>query len=272
MPFSAQENASGSLENWNRFQARWARLKPPLRPSEEVVRAIAGAVGGHRAHVLLFGVTPELAGIGENTTAVDHAETMIAKVWPGDTESRHAVLGRWQELPLRERIFTAAIGDGSLNTIRFADYAIVFRELARVLMPGARIAFRMYETPEPCETPAQLREEVIAGRERRFHAFKWRLAMAIAAERGPDVPVARIAQEFHREFPDLDALSRASGWGHEDFAEMDAYKGQEAVYSFPTRRRLLDAAPRSFAQPRFVSSGEYALAERCPIFVADFVP
>lgn len=260
-----------SADAWNQFHSRWGRLQPPLRPNAEVASAIADALSGQRASAILLGVTPELAGIADDTTAVDHAQTMIANIWPGDTPTRRAVLGRWQALPLTQRKYTAVLGDGSFNTLRYGDYTSVFAELAKVLVPGARIALRIYETPEPCETLANLREDVMAGRERRFHAFKWRLAMAVVAARGDaDVPVALIHSEFEREFPDRAAVARATGWSDADFAEMDAYRDQDAVYSFPTRRQMIAALPAGFTNPHFVSSGEYALAERCPIFVADF--
>lgn len=266
-------HSRNSADAWNQFHNRWGRLQPPLRPNEEVVNALANAIEAQRTNAILLGVTPELAGIAEDTTAIDHAETMIANIWPGDTPTRRALLGRWQELPLTQRKYSAVLGDGSFNVLLYADYRAVLSELAHVLVPGARIAVRLYETPEPCEPLARLREDVMEGREQRFHAFKWRLAMALAAERGDaDVPVAAIHRAFEREFPDRTALVRATGWSDADFAEMDAYKNQDTIYSFPTRRQMLDALPAAFANPRFVSSGNYALAERCPIFVADFAP
>lgn len=262
-----------STDAWNQFHSRWGRLQPPLRPNDEVADAVANAISGQRAKAILLGVTPELAGLADDTTAVDHAQTMIANIWPGDTATRRAVLGRWQALPLTQRKYSAVLGDGSFNTLLYADYATVFAELAKVLLPGARIAIRIYETPEPCETLATLREDVMEGRERRFHAFKWRLAMAVVSERGDaDVPVAQIHRAFEREFPDRAAVASATGWSDADFAEMDAYRNQDAVYSFPTRRQMIAALPARYANPRFVSSGTYALAERCPIFVADFAP
>lgn len=262
-----------STDAWNQFHARWGRLQPPLRPNAEVADAIANVLSGQRKAAILLGVTPELAAIADDTTAVDHAETMIANIWPGDTDSRRAVLGRWQALPLTQRKYTAVLGDGSFNTLLYADYPMVFSELAKVLLPGGRVAVRIYETPEPCETLANLRDDVMAGREKRFHAFKWRLAMAVVAERGDaDVPVKAIHQAFERVFADRETVARATGWSDADFTEMDAYRDQAAVYSFPTRRQMLDALPAGFANPHFVSSGTYALAERCPIFVADFAP
>lgn len=262
-----------SADAWNQFHARWGRLQPPLRPNEEVAGAIANAIGTQRKAAILLGVTPELAAIADDTTAIDHAETMIANIWPGDTDTRRAVLGRWQSPPLTQRKYTAVLGDGSFNTLLYADYRAVFSELAKILMPGARIAVRIYETPEPCETLADLRDDLMAEREKRFHAFKWRLAMAVVAGRGEaDVPVKAIHQAFQHEFPDRAAVARATGWSDADFTEMDAYSNQDAVYSFPTRRQMIAALPAGYANPRFVSSGTYALAERCPVFVADFAP
>jgi hypothetical protein len=238
-----------------------------------VVAAIAAQIAGRDARVLMLGVTPELSGIGQETVAVDHSANMIARVWPGDTPSRMAVLADWRSLPAMRPDFSAAIGDGSLNAVSYADYPAVFAPLARVLAPGARVAFRVYETPQPCETVAQLRGDVMAGRERRFHAFKWRLAMALASERqDPDLPVALIYDVFSSVFADSEALLHATGWSDADLAEMEAYRGRDTRYSFPMRRQLLAALPAQFTNAQFPSSGSYALAERCPIFAADFTP
>ena len=54
--------------------------------------------------VLLLGVTPELAVIPRRTVAVDWSERMIAVAWPGDCDSRHAVLGDWRALPSRSQL------------------------------------------------------------------------------------------------------------------------------------------------------------------------
>ena len=260
-----------SGENPLGFHRRWTRLKPPLRPDDQIVSAYRRAIEGHGKNVLLLGVTAELADIGETTLAMDISKKMIANAWPGDTEKRKAIHGNWLDMPLRKREFTAAIGDGVLAGITLGEYATFFSQLARLLLPDARIAIRLYETPEPGETVAQVREQTIAGKIAGFHAFKWRLAMALATEtKIPATPVALIHQTFQREFPDRTALSAATGWSLDEIVEIDAYDGKPMIYQFPTRRELLAHLPKEFADPRFVPSGEYELAERCPIFVADF--
>jgi hypothetical protein len=250
---------------------RWAALKPPLRPNEEVVAAVRAATAEHNGQVLLLGVTPELAAIGETTVAVDMSEEMIAAAWPGDTDTRRAIRGNWLQMPLRRREFTAVIGDGSLAFMPLAAYAPLFEQLGGLLLPGARLAVRCYETPEPCETVDQLRDEVNAGRGLGFHAFKWRLAMAIVAETGnASIPVVLIHRVFEREFRDRAALSRASGWSLREIAEIDQYAWQDTVFSFPRRREMLAELPDHVVNPRFIESGTYELAERCPILVAEF--
>ena len=260
-----------SEEGWSGFHRRWSALKPPLRANHEVVAALAAIIAEHRGMALLLGVTPELCDIAAATVALDKSETMVAHVWPGDTAALRAVLGDWLANPL-PRQFTAAIGDGSLNALASGEYRQLFAELERVLLPGARLAVRVYARPEACESLAQLREDTLAGRAGGFHAFKWRLAMAIAAESGADVPVATIHRVFQREYPNRAALAKASGWSPEQIAEIDAYEGLATVYSFPTRAELARALPPGFVDPRFLPSGSYALAERCPILVADLPP
>lgn len=255
------------------FHRRWTRLKPPLRPDDQIVSSYRRAVEGHGRNVLLLGVTTELADIGETTVAVDISKKMIANAWPGDTERRKAVQGNWLDMPLQGREFTAVIGDGVLAGVTLADHATFFSQLARLLLPEARLAIRLYETPEPGETVAQVRAQTLEGKIVGFHAFKWRLAMALATEgKNPAVPVALIHQTFQREFPDRTALSAATGWSLDEIVEIDAYDGKPMIYQFPTRHELLAHLPKEFADPRFVPSGDYELAERCPILVTDFRP
>ncbi|HEX7726047.1 MAG TPA: class I SAM-dependent methyltransferase [Rhizomicrobium sp.] len=252
------------------FHRRWTRLKPPLRPDAQIIAAYRREIEGHKAHVLLLGVTADLADIGDATVAVDFNRKMIANVWPGDTEKRKALHGNWLDMPLQGRQFTAAIGDGVLAAIGFPQYQTFFSQLAGLLLPGARIALRLYETPEPGETVATVHDQTVQGKIAGFHAFKWRLAMAIAAEtKQAAVPVSSIHQIFQREFPDRAALSAATGWSLETISEIDAYDNKPMIYHFPTRRELLANLPDNFSRPRFVTSGDYELAERCPLLVVD---
>lgn len=255
------------------FHQRRSRLKPPLRPDAEIVSAYRAALGSHASHILLLGVTEELADIGHETTALDISRKMIAHAWPGDTATRKAIRGDWLDMPFGERRFSAAIGDGILAAIPPPQYTTLAAQFARALLPGARIVLRLYETPERGEAVEQVREAAMGGTIRGFHAFKWRLAMALATEaNSAAVPVARIHQTFESTFPDRQALSAKTGWSMEDVSEIDAYRGGALIYQFPTRAQLVAHLPASFSNVRFLPSGSYELAERCPLLVADFVP
>ena len=174
-------------------------------------------------------------------------------------------------LPCPERSFSAALGDGSLNCLEYPSaYQRLFRELARVVQPGGRVAIRVYVTPDPCESTAAVRGLTMAGRVETIHALKWRLANALCAERvQPNVSVQCILDVFNREFPDRRALRCATGWTDFELAQIDAYDGSFDVYSFPTMKQILASITDDFDTPRLVPSGTYELAERCPLLVMD---
>ncbi|HEY8950160.1 MAG TPA: class I SAM-dependent methyltransferase [Rhizomicrobium sp.] len=258
---------------WHDFHRRWARLKPPQRPHPEAVEAYLRALEGKQGHALLLGVTPELADLAIQLTALDGSESMIAHIWPGDTQARRAIRGDWLAMPFGKSQFSAVIGDGSLNVMVYSDYAALFAQLARVLQPSARLALRIFTTPDVCESVTELRDQAFSSQIPSFHGFKWRLAMAIVKENGqPDLPVAQLHACFEREFPDRAALAQVTGWPEEDIDGIDAYAGNGAIYSFPTAREVIAAIPSSFTNARLLSSGSYELAERCPLLAADFHP
>jgi hypothetical protein len=231
------------------------------------------ALEGKNEHALLLGVTPELANIARETTALDNSEPMIAYIWPGDAPMRRAVLANWLAMPIRERRFSSVMGDGCLNTLAYSDYRTLFDQISKVLQPDARAVFRIFMTPDVCESLSALRSAAFSGEIESFHGFKWRLAMSITAERGtPDLRVTELHQTFERQYPDRAALAHATGWPIEDIDGIDAYAQNSAIYSFPRADEVLAAVPNAFPGAHFISSGQYELAECCPILIADFRP
>ena len=256
--------ASGAPD-WDSFARRVGRLQPPLAPHPADVAAIAQAIAGRDDHVLLLGMTAALFGLGRRLTAADWNPAMIAALWPGDSPGRSAVAADWRELAAPVVPITAIIGDGSLNMLEWpADFARLAARLITIA-PGAVLALRCFLTPSAgaAETLADLVTAPPGG----FHALKWRIAMALAADAGqPMVAVADIAATFDRLFPDRAALAARAGWDDAVIAEIDAYRGSAARYAFPTAAQLL-AALGDPPGAVFVPASGYELAERCPLLV-----
>lgn len=257
---------------WTTFHRRWSRLAAPQRPPRMVIDEVRALVRPCDERVLLLGVTPELAAVARQTVAIDWNDRTIAHIWPGDTVARRAMRGDWRDLPCGAGSFSAAMGDGSLNCLAYPHgYARVFSELARALRPGARVVFRVYLTPEPGDTLADVHAQTHDRAVATIHALKWRIANALCARSGgnPNVAVDLIARTFDGMFPHRDCLAAITGWPRADIAQMDDYRGRPEIYSFPTARQLVAVVPAGFTALRFVPTAGYPLAERCPLFVLE---
>lgn len=257
---------------WSEFHKRWFKLQPPQRVTDEVAARFAAAVARHDDHVLLLGVTPQLAGIGRKLTAADRSENMIASVWPGDDARRQVVKTDWRDMTFAGRPFSAVIGDGSFNCLDYPnDYRTVLARLGNALSAGAQFAVRFFMTPAHCESLDALAQKTRSGDVESVHALKWRLAMADVTERGdPNIAVARIRDLFNTLFPDRTALARQTGWSAEDITTIDNYRESPDRLSFPTEAQLRAVIPPAFCDLRLVASGRYDLAERCPIATMTF--
>lgn len=260
-----------SDSHWAKFHSLWAQYTPPLRPNREVADAVRTAIAGHDENVLLLGVTPELADAGRQVTALDNNEMMIAAVWPGGSAHRRAVKGDWLAMPFPASTFSAAIGDGSLSAFAWPDgHRQIFAQLARVLQPGGRLVVRLFKQPERGEPLATVMASAWAGEIQNFHAFKWRLAMAlVAASGGPNLPVQAILTTFEREFPDRRKLAESTGWPMAQIDTIDVYRGSREVYSFMTLEQIRQTMPSNFTNPRLQNVGSYELAERCPLLITE---
>lgn len=257
---------ANTADAWAAFHARRAKSRPPIYPHADVVAALAGLVAGSDGHVLLLGATPELGVIGAALTMADWSPTMISEVWQPLHPTRPALLCDWRELPGDLRI-TAVIGDGSLASNRWPeDYHAMLAVAARLLSPGGKVAIRLFTSPDMAEPLEAVRDAALSGEIGGFHALKWRLAGCVAGQGGSaNVAVEAILAAFEQAFPDRMTLAERTGWGLDVIAEIDAYRGNPAVYSFPTRAQALAAVPEGFRDVRLVEAGSYELAERCPI-------
>ena len=175
--------------------------------------------------------------------------------------------GDWLNLPFDRGAFDAVLGDGSLNSAPEAVDA-VFAEVRRVLAPGGIAVFRVFCSPDEAEALPAIRRDVESGWSGNFHALKWRIAMAVAADRREwIVPVRAILAAFEDMFPDRARLATLTGWPEEEIGTIDAYADAEHSLGFPTLRHMLALGERFFSSASVQTAGGYPLAERCPTIV-----
>ena len=256
--------------HWNDIARQWNRLASPMRPCREDVETIRQSLEPGDGLCLLLGVTPEFTNLPTRLVAIDNSAAMIRALWPGNRPGRNVVRGDWLDLPFAASCFDAIIGDGSLTLLSYPlQYERLFAQLSRLLKPAGKILIRFFASPEAGETCAEVCQEALRGRIAGFHAFKWRLSMAVAAEsHGPNISVADTHAAFNRLLPDRKRLAAATGWSHEAIATIDLYRGSAAGYSYPALAQLRRVFAQRFRETG-LTQGSYELAERCPILILE---
>lgn len=254
------------------FHHRWPSLKPPLRPAPDIASQIATLLPDSALPVLQLGMTPELADTGMPKIAMDWSAAMIEAAWPGDTQSRRAMLGNWLHMPLPSGSVAAAIGDGPITMLIFPRQAEqLFGKLRDVLMSGGRMVFRCFATPGGHPSLDHLCEDVRAGRF-AFHDAKLRFNMAAAREYGDaggNIASQSLFALFQERFADREALSAATGWSLETIAEIDAYRDSSYVHCYPGRAELEKVLAGLGLSSSWVETCGYAGAELCPLLIVD---
>ncbi len=194
------------------YHLAWSKLTPPLRPHPEGIAAVRAQIGDRPGRTLLLGVTPELADISNDLVAIDRNYSMVQHVWPGNTASRRAVVGDWRNGNFTPASFSYCVGDTSLGAMRFPDeVASVCDQLTQLLRPGGKFVCRVFVSPQVRESVEAVRDAAVSGAIRNFHAFKFRLGMALIAEPSqPRVGVNAIFNTFNSLFKDRDELTRAT--------------------------------------------------------------
>jgi len=266
------------LAHWNRYARQWAKVGPPLRPSAEdlawlrdrIARALPRT--GRVPTALLLGVTPEVAAVDWrpeiNLIAVDQAPGMIATVWPGDTPRRWAICADWLALPIAAATIDAAIGDGCFNVLAYPEgYLRLAAALADALRPGGLLAVRNFCRPERQEDPAAVFDDLEQRIIGSFHAFKWRLVMAVQGqETSRGAPLAEVWRAFAERVRDPAALAARLGWSPHEVSGLEGYRDSKGSYSFPTVDEVTAVLSERFELIERWHGG-YELAARCPQFL-----
>lgn len=262
--------------HWREFARQFVLLDTPLRPNDEDIRLLTAMLaasdgkdsGARRPRTLLLGVTPEIANADYLRTtellAVDRVPAMIELAWTGNSASRQAICGDWLHLPLPDASIDLALGDGCLTAVRQPDeLASLLDSLQRCLRGEGRLLLRLFCRPDRGESPDAVIAALLAGEIGNFHAFKWRLAMALQGEAG-DIAVDAVWRRWQESGVDGPALAAARGWSPEVLETIAFYRDSPARYNFMRFDETVAVLDRHGFDLEDVRSGDYELAERCP--------
>ena len=273
----AEPTAVQAPNVFSTFARQWRVIDVPLRPSEDdvavyedVVDAWQCAHRARRVRGLLLGVTAEIATMrwpaGSSLIAVDHSFPMVANVWPKPPHGA-AVCGDWRTMPLPAHSMDVALGDGCLTLLSVPEGRAAFaRNLKRVLAEDGMLALRCFCRPEKPETPGQVFDALRAGKIQGFHAFKWRLVMALHGRPHEGTRLGDVWDCWSAEVSEPDEFARQRGWPLEAVRSLEVYRDSDTRYLFST----IEESRRSLAPwftPESQHAGRYELAERCPILI-----
>jgi SAM-dependent methyltransferase len=274
------KTAEAPTDPWLANAVQWSRVGPPLRPVAEdvdIVQRLATELHASRQpnplRVLVLGVTPEIGTLpwpqGTELLAVDRSPGMLQHVWPraGLPERASALQGDWRRLPVGDGSFDLIAGDGCYSLLPFPEqYRIFGTEMRRALAPGGRFAMRAFVRPEAREGLGAIGEDLWAGRIGNFHVFKWRLAMAVQPSTEEAVRLGDLWDAWRTLCDDPAALAERLGWPMDVVTTIDAYRGVDARYNFPTLAELRAIASEHFTEVA-CHVPSYELGERCPTLV-----
>jgi len=257
-------------DHWKEYQHRWHLLEAPLRPNAEVVEAIVAAVGERLSNVLLLGVTPELVDAFPNLTAVDKSEEMIAALWQSQATTQSVRHANWLDMDAAYGRYSAIVGDCSINVLQsYAQIETLLPIVNERLADDGVFACRVFERPAEPITEKDLRCVIDDGTHGNFHAYKWQIAMSLAADSSGAVQAVEILDRFNQLFPQRVELARKTGWNIDVINTIDVYENSGIALLFPSRQEFDSLFTKHFDRYEWRSCGSYDLAQRCPIFVAE---
>jgi SAM-dependent methyltransferase len=266
-------------KTWNDAAARFDDWGPPLRPCPEDIRIMQEMIADwHRENraekprIFLCGVTPEIVSMPWpfpiELIGMDQAESMVRSVWPGDLPGiRRGVVGNWLESGLAPGSQDVVIGDGGFAFFAYPDaQRALMAELHRVLAPPGLFLYRHFGQIENQESLDLVISAARSGGIGSFHAFKWRLAMALQADGSRGVRQHDIWTAWTQSAIDPARLPQP-GWSVRAVSTIDLYEDKQARLYFPTVREFTTLLEEHYSVSEVRLPG-YELGERCPIIAA----
>ena len=264
---------------WDLLAGQFQHQQPPLRPCADDIRVFERIIlGWHRRHspprinALLFGVTPEIAGLswpaGTFLLAVEKSQAMIDLVWPGDIPNqRKVVRGNWLEVEIEKNSLDLIVGDGFLTGMVYPrQYNQIAEAVSQWLKPGGLLIARLFVRPDKSDSMEAILGDLENGRIAQFDAFKWRLAMAMQESPEQGVRVDAIYRAWSQLENQRPTLPEQAGWPRETVNTIKFYAGRSDIYAFPTIQELTRAFS-AHLEPMSTTMPDYDFGQSCPILV-----
>ncbi len=261
---------------WDNQAKKWMAIGAPLRPSSIDIKNkmawMTEYLQPDRAglSVVILGVTPELIHIPWPRTtrlfAIENNHSMIDLVMPKFSAyvKPQAIAGDWLHLPLQSASIDIVLGDGSYTLLQHQQYAQITSEIRRVLKPDGCFIMRFFSRAVISQTIEEIKNKIL--QETNFHAFKFKLAMALHKNLQQGVCVKQVWECWQQHFfPHKASYKQKLNWTDAAINTIDNYKDMNVIYTFPT----LDEIRANF-HPWFIEEAmiipAYDFGERCPTF------
>jgi hypothetical protein len=267
--------APPKLGHWQDVAQKWELFGPPLRPGladTAIYQQFVDACHVVRPvqEALILGVTPELCLLDWPThtrvRGIDRNQAMIDHVWPGDMAL--AQLGTWTETGLASASIDLVLTDG--GTLFFApggSMRDLVAELARIVVPGGRVAVRIFAPSENGETPDAVIDALLCGTIANMNELKIRLACALTDSVDAGIAPDTVLAFLDSRVPDRDAVFGPLGWNPDEVAMIDHFRGLPGPYHYAGVDRVRGAFCDGQAAPfRWLGavSADQPIGDQCP--------
>jgi len=249
---------------WRNYSTYWDHLPPPMRPTPSIIDVMTS--NSTPGHVLLLGVTPEIHAAFDHVTAIDRDSSMIANVWPGNTDNKQVQQGSWTEMDWPEATFDTIIGDCAIPLLTDVDSIAAFQtRCLHWLKPGGSFVHRLMQRPETAVTRHDIARELSGPATINFHAMRWRMQQCIAADNNGVAPAMKVRELFESLVPDRDALCDITGWKRIDVDSIDLYKGNTNRIFFGSQQQWRNTIPANAVDIRWTYVFDHDISEDFPV-------
>jgi len=263
---------------WRQRARDYDRMGSPLRPVAqdigflEEAAAAWSADAGRPPVALLLGVTPAIAHMawpaGTRLRALDKSPEMIRALWsPPPGLDATVESGQWLEMDRHAAAGSVDLVfcDGGFTLFGFPDeQRRLAKALSRILSPAGQAVLRMFVQPTSADSPDRVLDDLEAGVFDSFHAFKWRLVMALQSDERSGVDLDGVYTCFAaRQAASARFREALQRFEAETVATMEVYRGLHQRHYFPSLASL-EAAFAGALTRQVHRFPDYMLGDRSP--------